>query len=89
MIKPIVVGGCASDSTTVELGSEPDVEVSALDPAWIPLRGESPAKAAAGSLRRYQLKSATQPGQGLSLSIRRLDQAPMPPLVAPRVLCAQ
>ena len=27
VIKPIVVGGCASDSTTVELGSEPDVEV--------------------------------------------------------------
>ncbi len=85
-IKPIVVVGCASGSMTVDLGCEPDVEVAALDPAWIALRRDPQGKAADGSLRRYQLKAGTQPEEGFSFSIRRLDQAPMPPLVAPRAL---
>ena len=86
VIKPIVVSGCASGSTTVNLSCEPDVEVAALDPAWIALRGEPPGKSADDSLRRYQLKTGARPDQGLSLSIRRLSQAAMPAIVAPRAL---
>lgn len=73
--------------TTVELTSEPGVKTAVRDPAWAEADdAQTHRPSSDDASRRYRQIARDPQRKGFTLSSRTLDQVPMPPLVASRVL---